>query len=611
MDDAKQNYEQMLIHILEPLKKHFSPGMARVELGAQTAGYGNRIAGMEAFSRMLWGLVPYWAGGGSDRTLLPYMLEGIRNGTNPSHEEYWGDLHDKDQRMVEMAAIANGLLCIPQLLWEPLSEQEKGNLAAWLYQINPHTQALNNWQFFTVLVNLALQKLGRPYSRERMEEAMENYESYYIGNGWYGDGKRPQKDYYVSFAIHYYCLLYAYYAPEDAERGERYRERAMRFAQDFIYWFDEEGKAVPFGRSLTYRFAQAAFFSACAMTGVEVFPAGVLKGIIGRHLRFWMDQPIFDNGGVLTVGYAYPDLMMSEGYNAAGSPYWALKAFAFLAQPGESAFWAAKEEPLPPRARFKALPEADMLLHSRGREVVAYPAGQHSTVPYAHDAEKYEKFAYSSRFAFSVPRSYVRLEEAAPDSMLAFEVNGMIYVRRHREGFQGQSRIAENGVWAVWSPLEGIVVETEIFPTPEGHVRNHTIKCKVPCKIYDCGFAYPFCQEETLLELGEREAVVRDGNGCSRIYRTQRGLVPLPARGNLKNGLPGTPIIIAAAPNTNLMFPLTRIPAIAYEITEAQLAGEKGCAGEACLEIGSLIETEFTDKPIQIGGGQCYALCTE
>ncbi len=40
------------------------------KLGAETAGYGHQVAGMEGFSRLLWGLVPYWAGGGKDESLL-------------------------------------------------------------------------------------------------------------------------------------------------------------------------------------------------------------------------------------------------------------------------------------------------------------------------------------------------------------------------------------------------------------------------------------------------------------------------------------------------------------------------------------------------------------
>lgn len=87
---SREFYEDLLLSMIEPLKERFSPGKARLQLGAETAGYGNRVAGMEGFSRLLWGLVPYWAGGGKDVSLLPVYLEGLANGTNPASPEYWG-----------------------------------------------------------------------------------------------------------------------------------------------------------------------------------------------------------------------------------------------------------------------------------------------------------------------------------------------------------------------------------------------------------------------------------------------------------------------------------------------------------------------------------------
>ena len=68
----------------------------------------------------------------------------------------------------------------------------------------------------------------------------------------------------MSFGIHFYCLLYArFMEKEDPEHTALFKERAKTFSESFIYWFDDEGKALPFGRSLTYRFAQAAFFRLC------------------------------------------------------------------------------------------------------------------------------------------------------------------------------------------------------------------------------------------------------------------------------------------------------------------------------------------------------------
>lgn len=352
---------------------------------------------MEGFPRVLWGLVPFWAGGGKEDSLLKNYHRGLDSGTDLASKEFWGHLRDRDQRMVEMAAISFGVLLIPELLWEPLPKQTQDHLADWLGEINLYTQPENNWQFFKVVTNLALKSVGKKWSREQMEDAMAKYESFYLGNGWYGDGKRPQMDYYTSFAIHYYCLVYAkFMEAEDPERSKLMKDRAKQFAQSFIYWFDEEGKALAFGCSQTYRFAQAAFWSICLLAEVDCFSVEIMKGIITRHMEYWLRQPIFDNGHILTVGYTYPNLMISEQYNAPGSPYWAFKSFAFLALPDEHPFWNAVPDPLPKMEVPKLIKECRMIMNRSHYDVSALTSGQYPTVEHPHSAEKYAKFAYSS-----------------------------------------------------------------------------------------------------------------------------------------------------------------------------------------------------------------------
>ena len=63
-------------------------------------------AGAEGFARPLWGLVPFWAGGGSCPEFEQLYLSGLAAGTDPENPEYWGGFQDIDQRFVEMAAIA-------------------------------------------------------------------------------------------------------------------------------------------------------------------------------------------------------------------------------------------------------------------------------------------------------------------------------------------------------------------------------------------------------------------------------------------------------------------------------------------------------------------------
>lgn len=573
----RRDYQTLFLRILEPLKPHYSRAGANLWLGAFEAGYGGVVAGLEGFSRVLWGLASYWAGGGTEDKMADQYRRGLAAGTDPASEEYWGDLSDKDQRMVEMAAVSYGILMAPKILWEPLGEPERQRIADWLYQINRYSQAENNWQFFKVMVNLALKSAGRAWDAGQVRDAMERYESYYLGNGWYSDGKRPQKDYYVSFGIHFYCLLYIrFMGEEDPETAGRYRERALQFAQSFLYWFDEEGKALPFGRSLTYRFAEAAFFSACALAGVECLPWGVMRGIVERHLEYWMRQPVFDKAGILTVGYTYPNLLFSESYNSPGSPYWALKTFVILALPEEHPFWQAEPEPLPKLERWHAVKECDMLLLHRENEAAALTAGQYPVMEHPFSAEKYAKFAYSSVFGFCVSRSYHQLEQAGTDSMLTFFVHGMYYVRRQCLEY----RVSEREVYARWRPVEGIEVETWLTPEENGHRRRHRIASSLACAAYDCGFSYPNRIKGTTVrqEAGYGEAA--DENGFSRITSDQ-----------------GEGVVIQALPNMNLIFPNVRIPAIRVEL-------EPGVT-----ELETVVETRFAKQSIVIGRGNCYEVC--
>ena len=79
-------------------------------------------------------------------------------------------------------------------------------------------------------------------------------------------------------------------------------------------------KALPYGRSLIYRFAQGAFFSALIFAEVEAIPWGQIKTLLSNHMKQWMTHDIFTYDGRLSIGYHYENLVMAEGYNAPGLP---------------------------------------------------------------------------------------------------------------------------------------------------------------------------------------------------------------------------------------------------------------------------------------------------
>lgn len=549
---GKEDFRDLLFTILDPLLPYYSEGKAELTLGVTATNYDQKAIRLEAFSRPLWGLAPFWAGGGDNPQFEETYRRGLAAGTDPGGPEYWGGFHDFDQRFVEMAAIAYSLILAPEKVWDPLDEAQKDNLAKWLYGINQFELPICNWVLFAVLVNMALKKLGRPYDAEKMERYLCGIEQFYLGDGWYQDGDSEQKDYYVSFAIHFYSLFYAkVMAEEDPDRSALYKERALLFAKEFIYWFDEGGAALPFGRSLTYRFAQVSFFSACLMAGLEPFPMGVMKGLIVRHFCDWMQKPIFDRDGILTIGYAYPNLLMAERYNGPGSPYWAMKSFAILMLPDDHPFWAAKPQALPALQEQAALYKADMLIHRYPGHVTAFVPGKYSPAGHGHSSAKYGKFAYDTRFAFNVPKSNLELHEAAPDSMLAFVIHGYVYVRRICDSFQ----VTEEAVVSVWTPYEGIRVETVVTPTKDGHIRKHIIESDLECEAYDCGFAVEIDVE------GERQAA--EGNVAS-VENADCKCEVTSVQGD------GEGFIIVADPNTNLAHPMTRIPCARYSIEKGK-----------------------------------------
>ncbi len=552
--ESKQDFRNWMHKILDPLKPLYSEGGARLRLGDSGVTYPQVSIEMEAFSRPLWALVPFWAGGGEDPEFEDIYVRGLSGGTDPFGGEYWGGFTDYDQRFVEMAAIASGILFAPEKVWEPLSREAKGNLAQWLYGINEYIIPDCNWQFFMILVNAALRKQGCRFSQEKLDSGLEKIESYYLGDGWYRDGGSAQKDYYISFAMHYYGLLYAAaMEKEEPERCLRFKERAEIFARDFIYWFDENGAALPYGRSLAYRFGEAAFWSAYVFAGLKDIPAGVVKGILARHLSWWDQQKICDRDGVLTIGYAYPNLIMAERYNAPGSPYWGMKSLLCLALSDNHEFWRAKAEPLPGLKTVKMLKQADMLVHRMGKDVMAYPAGVCEKYGHGHVPEKYSKFVYSTRFGFSVARSQIVLHENAPDSALAFVIDGddYVFVRKVSLSFE----VRPDRVISTWQPFPGIMVTSTVIPEDEGHRRVHEIESAYGCTVYDCGFSV-----EKFTEGYEQKA---EGAGAFVRFKDMGCEV----RGN---GPKAKGVVIEADPNTNVLYPNGSIPAVAYRVEKGE-----------------------------------------
>jgi len=205
---------------------------------------------------------------------------------------------------------------------------------------------------------------------------------------------------------------------------------------------------------------------------------------------------MFNVDGTLTIGFAYPNMYMSEDYNSPQSVYWALKSFLALGLPETHPFWTAEEKPLPRTLKDLAVPVKPpmQVLCNTGSHHFLLSAGQFCPWPLKATEAKYGKFAYSSHFGFSVPTGPL-IQQIAPDSTLAlsrdggdtwrvpWKVSGHHFgaVQLWRKGDVVESIPTLSSTWKPWKDADIEVDTILISPCtrwPDWYVRVHTVRNK-------------------------------------------------------------------------------------------------------------------------------------
>lgn len=562
---TKNDVARTLLDSIRPLKKFYSEGKAWLIVGTVGVHYGEKTARMEGFTRVAWGLGALWAGiddleddlKKEGQEWLDLYIEGITNGTNPKHPEYWGKPYDYDQKLVEMAALVTAITLSPEKLWNPLTQEQKDNLYNFLAQSNTNELHANNWRYFRILVNMTFRVLGLPWDEARLKQDRELIESCYMEDGWYFDGHVGQIDYYIPFAMHYYSLIYAKTMQDvEPEYCQTLKDRAVKFADDFVYWFGTDGNEIPYGRSLTYRFAHVAFFGAMGLADIEGEKAtyGVMKQLTVRNIENWMNRPIFDNSGVMSVGYGYPNLFMTERYNASGSPYWAFKGYIMLALSKDHPFWTSEEKDFDYEPQ-KCLKQPRMIItHDDNNHVIAYPTAQHFPKKQGKSPDKYEKFVYSNQFGFSVSRETDIIGGAFDNTLVASLAGEEDF--RMRFGTINFD-VSEQSVRTNYRLMPGVFAKTIVVPCGAWHVRIHKITSEHKIDLAEGGFSieaercFNAIPGDLTGKYTPEELHINDKSAFAVLPWGISGVVSLTG---------DTPIVTDCMPNTNLLFNTSILP---------------------------------------------------
>ena len=176
---------------------------------------------------------------------------------------------------------------------------------------------------------------------------------------------------------------------------------------------------------------------------------------------------------------------------------------------------------------------------------MAFTAGQNAKWDCAHSTEKYSKFVYSNKFAFSVPKSVDGIVEGAYDSTLALS-EGDAYYRVRK--LCTEYKIFEKYIYSEWKPWPDVNVKSWVIPLDKYHIRIHKIKSG---RILNC------CEGGFSVFRNERKPSekVSGTNGIASI--SEYGISGIFDLGGISEA-----VLVLPEANTNLLYPRTYIPTL-------------------------------------------------
>lgn len=247
------------------------------------------------------------------------------------------------QILVELGAVAISLSAAPEVLWHPLEQEVKDELAELMLSYGNGPTIPSNWRFFNIFIQSFFKDLGYEIDEPLMIEYLEKSLEQYRGEGWYNDS--PAYDFYSMWAFQMYGKMWAHlfgekYYPEIAKR---FNSNFNDLQYSYANLFDKNGEMIMWGRSIAYRFASAIPFPLMGWDNDENINYGWMRRISSATLMQFLTHPNFLEDRVPTLGFYGAYEPSTQIYSCRGSVYWMGKLFFGLLLPEDNPFWAATE----------------------------------------------------------------------------------------------------------------------------------------------------------------------------------------------------------------------------------------------------------------------------
>ena len=375
---------------------------------------------------------------------------------SPSYIKHRAPNGGPSQILVEFGALAISLSTAKDVLWSPLTQAQKDELAATMLSYGNGPTIDSNWMFFNVFVISFFKEQGYEVNDWRMEDCLKKLLALYRGEGWYND--TPAYDYYSMWAFQMYgpiwAQMYGHFYPEYAAQ---FMKNQLDLVDNYPYMFNAEGRMNMWGRSIPYRFGSVIPLALLGYQTDADINFGWMRRIASSTLLQFVQNPNFLEDNVPTLGFYGPYEPAVQIYSCRGSVYWGGKAFLALLIPEDNPFWTAKENNGPWEKELKKGKAYNKFQPATNLMITDYPnvggaemrSWCHETV--ANDwqkfrsSENYNKLAYHTEFPWMADGKHgeVSMNYATLNAKGRWEVLRLYTFKSFEEGIYRRDAVLE------------------------------------------------------------------------------------------------------------------------------------------------------------------------
>ncbi len=417
-----------------------------------------------------------------------HQLLNLINPNSPSYIKHRAPNGGPSQILVEFGALAISLSTAKDVLWDPLTQAQKDELAATMLSYGNGPTIGSNWMFFNVFVISFFKEQGYEVNDWRMEDCLKKLLALYRGEGWYNDA--PAYDYYSMWAFQMYgpiwAQMYGHFYPEYAAQ---FMKNQADLIDNYPYMFNAEGRMNMWGRSIPYRFGSVIPLALLGYQEDADINFGWMRRIASSTLLQFLQHPALLEDNVPTLGFYGPFEPAVQIYSCRGSVYWCGKAFLALLLPADNPFWTAKENNGPWDKEFKNNKVYNKFQPATNLLITDYPnVGGSEMRSWCHEtvakdwqkfrsSENYNKLAYHTEFPWMADgkNGEVSMNYATKNGKGQWEVLRLYTFKSFEEGIYRRDAVLETD--------DKVAYRLADIPLPNGVLRVDKVSVPNPTTI--------------------------------------------------------------------------------------------------------------------------------